>query len=341
MKTKQKSWKIITLAAALATGLTACASPGQEAPQAAPQSGDEKNKLTIALDWYPNAVHSFLYVAEEKGYFADENLDVHIQMPSDTNDPLKLAAAGQVDLAISYQTQVISARAEDIPVVAVAALVRHPLNAIMTRQDSGLDSPEKLAGKVIGYPSIPFNEAIVRTAVKEAGGDDSGLSFVDIGFDIVPALTAKQVDAVVGGYINHEQLILEKHGVAVHAFQPESVGVPDYYELVLVTSDANAEDKKDAIAAFLRATSQAQEYVKAHKEEALDLLLAKQAQEFPLEEDIEQKSLDILIPLMDAGDQPFGHQTLESWQTMIDWMKERELISKPLQAEEIMQNIAY
>jgi putative hydroxymethylpyrimidine transport system substrate-binding protein len=226
-------------------------------------------------------------------------------------------------------------------VVSVAALVRHPLNAIMTRQDSGLDSPEKLEGKVIGYPSIPFNEAIVRTAVREAGGDDAGLSFVDIGFDIVPALTGKQVDAVVGGYINHEQLILEKNGIAVNAFKPSSFGVPDYYELVLVTSDENLEEKKQAIEAFMRAASKGQEYVEANKAEALDLLLAKQAQEFPLEEDIETKSLDILLPLMDAGEQPFGSQSLESWQTMIDWMQSRELIANPVKADEVMQNIEF
>lgn len=334
------TWTKTIMALTLATGLAACGnqagtSPSPSAPEA---KGGEPTELTIALDWYPNAVHSFLYAAEDQGFFKEENLKVNLQMPSDSNDPLKMAAAGKVDLAISYQPQVVQARSEGIPVISVGALVRHPLNVIMTRKDSGIDTPQQLAGKNIGYPSIPLDESIVRTVVKQAGGDDSGLSFTDIGFDIVPALTAKKVDAVVGGYINHEQLILEKNGVAVNAFKPFEFGVPDYYELVLTTSDDTLGKKQQAIEALLRAIAKGQDYVKNNKEKALDLLLAKQAGEFPLEKDIETKSLDILIPLMDAGDKPFGYQTAESWQTLIDWMKSEKLITTDVKAEQVMRD---
>jgi putative hydroxymethylpyrimidine transport system substrate-binding protein len=335
----KKSWKTIVLALSMATGLAACSSPTEPAPGESAGANNQPTELTVALDWYPNAVHSFLYAAQEQGYFKEENLNVHLQMPSDSNDPLKMVAAGKVDLAISYQTQVVQARAEGIPVVSVAALVRHPLNAIMTRQDSGLDSPEKLAGKTIGFPSIPFNESIVRTVVKHAGGDDSGLTFVDIGFDIVPALTGKKVDAVVGGYINHEQLILEKNGIQVNVFPPTKYGVPDYYELVLTTSDEQYEQKKAAFEAFMRAAAKGQQYVKENPKPALDLLLKGQAKEFPLEEDIETKSLEVLLPLMDAGDKPFGYQTEESWQALIDWMKEKNLITGDVKATEIMRTL--
>ncbi|CAM3552203.1 MULTISPECIES: ABC transporter substrate-binding protein [Brevibacillus] len=341
MRTK-KTWMTIFLAFSMVTGLAACSTSTISKPETngSAEGNTQATELTVALDWYPNAVHSFLYAAQEQGYFKDENLNVHLQMPSDSNDPLKMVAAGQVDLAISYQTQLVAARAEGIPVLSVAALVRHPLNAIMTRKDSGLDSPEKLAGKAIGYPSIPFNESIVRTAVKHAGGDDSGLSFVDIGFDIVPALTGKKVDAVVGGYINHEQLILEKNGIELHVFPPTEFGVPDYYELVLTTSDDQYEQKKAVIEAFMRAAAKGQQYVKDNPKAALDLLLAKQAQEFPLEEDIETKSLETLLPLMDAEDKPFGYQTEESWQTLIDWMKEKSLITGEVKADQVMRNLS-
>lgn len=339
--TAKKTWMTIVLAVSMITGLAACSTSTTSKPETdrSAEGNKQATKLTVALDWYPNAVHSFLYAAQEQGYFEEENLDVHLQMPSDSNDPLKMVAAGKVDLAISYQTQLVAARAQGVPVLSVAALVRHPLNAIMTRKDSGLDSPEKLAGKAIGYPSIPFNESIVRTAVQHAGGDDSGLSFVDIGFDIVPALTGKKVDAVVGGYINHEQLILEKNGIELSVFSPTSFGVPDYYELVLATSDDQYEQKKAVFDAFLRAAAKGQQFVKDNPKAALDLLLAKQAQAFPLEKDIETKSLEILLPLMDAGDKPFGHQTEESWQTLINWMKEKGLITGEVKADQVMRNV--
>jgi len=340
MKSMQK-WSKTVAALLLGAGLAACGNQsgaGQAAPGATQAS--EPTELTVALDWYPNAVHSFLYAAEEQGYFQAEKLKVNLQMPSDSNDPLKMAAAGKVDLAISYQPQVVQARSEGIPVVSVGALVRHPLNIIMTRQDSGIDMPQELAGKNVGYPSMPLDESIVRNVVKEAGGDDSGISFTDIGFDIVPALTGKKVDAVVGGYKNHEQLILEKNGVPVNVFAPTDFGVPDYYELVVTTSDDTLAKKQQALEAFMRAAAKGQGYVKANKEKALDLLLSKQANEFPLEEDIETKSLDILLPLMDAGDKPFGSQTAESWQTLIDWMKKEQLITQDVKTDEVMRDLA-
>ncbi len=328
----------IALPVLLAAGLAACGSQTAGTNQPAP-SADEPVELTIALDWYPNAVHSFLYAAEEQGYFKEENLKVNLQMPSDSNDPLKMVAAGKVDAAISYQPQVVQARSEDIPVVSIAAVVRHPLNVIMTRQDSGISNPKDLAGKNIGYPSMPLDESIVRTVVKKAGGDDSGLKFTDIGFDIVPALTSKNVDAVVGGYINHEQVIMEKNGIPVNVIKPSDFGVPDYYELVIATSDDTLGKKQQALEAFLRAAAKGQAYVAKNKEKALQLLLSKQAKEFPLEEDVEKKSLEILLPLMDAGDKPFGSQTAESWQTLIDWMKQEKLIKQDVNAEQVMKNL--
>lgn len=104
------------------------------------------------LDWYPNAVHSFLYAAEAEGYFAEEGLEVEIQMPADTNDALKLVAAGKVDLALSYQPQVLMARGEQIPVKSIAALVRHPLNHLMVAADSGITRPESCPAS---KPDIP------------------------------------------------------------------------------------------------------------------------------------------------------------------------------------------
>jgi putative hydroxymethylpyrimidine transport system substrate-binding protein len=341
MKWNRKRLTFSLFSLLLAGSMTACSAETAVTNQQAEQpSSAEPQELTIALDWYPNAVHSFLYAAEEQGYFKEENLKVTLQMPSDANDPLKLAAAGKVDAAISYQTQMVQARSEGLPVVSIAALVRHPLNVVMVRKDSGIQSPKDLAGKQIGYPSIPLDESIVRNMVKADGGDDSGLTFTDIGFDIVPALTGKKVDAVVGGYINHEKLILEKNGIPVEAFDMRQYGVPDYYELVLATSDETVTKKEQALAAFLRAAAKGQAYVQQNKEAALKLLLSKQAKEFPLEADVETKSLDILLPLMNAGSEPFGKQSAESWQTLIDWMKKEKLITNDVKVDAVMKHVS-
>ena len=91
--------------------------------------GTELKEVSIMLDWYPNAVHSYLYVAEEKGYFEEEGVKVDIQFPANPTDPLNLAAAGKITLGLYYQPDVIMARAnENLPVKSVASIVRTPLN---------------------------------------------------------------------------------------------------------------------------------------------------------------------------------------------------------------------
>ncbi|GLX68774.1 ABC transporter substrate-binding protein [Paenibacillus glycanilyticus] len=326
----------LALSVAFALLLTACSSKNETGNAAALP---KKQELTVLLDWYPNAVHTFLYAAEEEGYFAEEGLTVKLQTPADTNDALKLVATGKADLALSYQTQVAVARSEDIPVVSVGAIVRHPLNQLFVSEGTGITTPKDLEGKKIGYPSLPLDEAMVNTMVKADGGDPSKLNYVDIGWDLIPAMTTKRVDGIIGGYINHEKLLLEKEGEKLVAFNPADYGVPDYYELVLTASEKELGSNSDAIKRFLAAAAKGQAYTASHPDEALKLLLDKQSSDFPLDADIEKQSLDILLPLMDAGNEPFGSQSAESWNGIIGWLTEHGQIKKPVKAEDAFRNL--
>lgn len=340
MKQTMKKWLGAFVALTLAGTLTACAEKESTKENTDGATGDKApQELSLVLDWYPNAVHSFIYAAEEQGYFKEENLKVDIRMPSDASDPLKLVAAGQVDAAISYETQLIQARSEDVPVKSIAALVRHPLNVMMVREDSGINSPKDLAGKNIGYPAIPIDENFARDMIVRDGGDAAGTKYTDIGWDIVPSLTGKKVDAVIGGYKNHELLILEKNGIQVKSFELTDYGVPDFYELVLATGDKTLEEKRPALEALVRALTKGQQYVEANKEAALNSLLEKQSADFPLEADIEKQSLDILVPLMNAGDKPFGYQDQAVWKEMADYMLTNKIITKDVNVDDVMVNL--
>lgn len=314
------------MAAAMLVGAGCAKKETGGAPDASQTGKDGKaaaaTELTVLLDWYPNAVHSFLFAAEEQGYFKEEGLKVNLTTPADTNDALKLVAAGKADLALSYQMQVAISRAENIPIVSLAAIVRHPLNQLFVSEASGIRSPKDLAGKKIGYPSIPLDEAFVNTMVQSDGGDPKKLAYVDIGWDLIPALSTKKVDAIIGGYINHEKLLLEKEGIKLVTFDPSRYGVPDYYELVLTSSEESYKAKKQAFEAFWRAAAKGQEYVKNNPDKALKALLDKQNKDFPLDPDIEKKSLEILLPLMDAGKDKFGLQTEQSWKSVTDWLRQ-------------------
>jgi putative hydroxymethylpyrimidine transport system substrate-binding protein len=329
---------VLTLALAAITGCTS-KEPADAGQKEAGQTEAVQTELTVLLDWYPNAVHTFLYAAEEQGYFEEAGLKVKLQTPADTNDAIKLVATGKADLALSYQMQVAISRSEDIPVVSVAAIVRHPLNQLFALESSGVHSPKDLIGTTVGYPSIPLDQAIVNTMVQTDGGDPSKLKYVDVGWDLIPSMTTKKVGSIIGGYVNHEKLLLEKEGEKLITFDPSKFGVPDYYELVLTASEDGLKNNSDAIKKFIEAAAKGQAYTVIHPDQALKILLDKQNKEFPLDADIEKKSLDILLPLMDAGSEPFGSQSEQSWSSIINWLKEHGQIKKDVQAEQVFRNL--
>lgn len=315
--------------------LSAC---GKEAAEKKGGSNEKLQKVSLMLDWYPNAVHSFLFAAEEKGYFKQQGLDVDIQMPADTNDPLKLVAANQMDMALSYQPQVLVARSEDIPVQSFGAIVRHPLNQLMVQADGPIQSPKDLAGKTIGYPSIPLDEAIVQTMVKADGGNAEKIKMVDVGWDLIPAMATKKTDALIGGYINHEKLLLDKEGHPMRTLNPADFGVPDYYELVLVASEKGLKEKPAVFKKFMAAITEGQKYVQSHPEDGLSILMNHEDKTSPLEKDVETKSLQILLPLMDAKEKPFGYQDPETWKNTAQWLKDNKVIKPTVQAGDAFIN---
>ena len=331
--------KLWILASILLLILTACGNNKEETTKKETNKKEELEKVSLMLDWYPNAVHSFLFVAEEKGYFKEQGLDVDIQMPADTNDPLRLVAADQIDMAISYQPQVLVARGEDIPVQSFAALVRHPLNQLMVHADSPIQSPKDLQGKTIGYPSIPLDEAIIETMVKTDGGNGKEAKMVDVGWDLIPTMATKKTDALIGGYINHEKLLLEKEGYPIRTLNPSDYGVPDYYELVLVASEKGLKENPEVYKKFMAAITKGQQEVQENPEDSLAILLKNEDKSSPLDKDIETKSLEILLPLMDAKDKPFGYQEDATWAKVSKWLYDNKVITKEVKPKDAFINI--
>jgi putative hydroxymethylpyrimidine transport system substrate-binding protein len=334
-----KKWFYIALCLPLLL-LSGCGIGTKNNQENSTKSSNKKlQKVSLMLDWYPNAVHSLLYVAQENGYFKEQGLDVDIKMPADTNDPLKMVAADQVDIAISYQPEVLIARDENIPVQSFGALVRHPLNTLMVPANGDINSPKDLAGKTVGYPSIPLDEAIVNTMVKNDGGNPSKVKMVDVGWDLIPAMATKKTDAIIGGYINHEKLLLDKQGHPMNTLNPTQYGVPDYYELVLVASEKGLKEKPEVFKKFMKAISKGQKYVQEHPQKGLSILMKHEDKTSPLDNAIETKSLQILLPLMDAKDKPFGYQDPATWDKVATWLYDNKVIKTQVKAKDAYKNL--
>ncbi|HEY3367944.1 MAG TPA: ABC transporter substrate-binding protein [Symbiobacteriaceae bacterium] len=316
---------LLLLAVAL---LTACSKPAAPAPAAsatpAPAPAPAPTALkpvSLVLDWYPNAAHAFILAAQEQGFFKAEGLTVDLKMPAENpTDGIKLVGAGKETFALYYQPDVLLARGEGIPIVSVAAIVRHPLNGIMVPTASGIKSPKDLVGKQVGYPGIPLNESMVKTMVTTNGGDPAKVTLTDVSFDLIPAIATKQVPAIAGGFLNHEKLVLEKQGIPMTYFAPTDFGVPNYYELVLIAGEQTVKQDRATVDAFWRALAKGQDWVKKNPDAAVKLLVAKQSKDFPLEADVETQSLQILLKLMEDPGVPFGAQSQQDWTKVAAWM---------------------
>ncbi|EIT85739.1 NMT1/THI5 like domain-containing protein [Fictibacillus macauensis ZFHKF-1] len=331
MKSWVKAPLLLTLCIVLALG--ACSSKDDK------KNGKNLTTVTVMLDWYPNAVHTALYDAIEKGYFEKEGLDVEVKMPAETNDPIKLVAANKIDIAISYQTQVIVSRAQDIPVVSIGAVVRHPLDYLMVKSSSGIKRPKDLEGKVLGSSSAPVGEALIDTVIKHDGGDPTKVKKRDVGFNLIPSLATDRVDAIDGAYINHEKILLEKEGHKITAFNPAEYGVPDYYELVAIASEEGISKNKEMYKKFWRALSKGQENTKKNPDKTLQQLLQHEDKSFKLDADVEKKSLQVLLPLMDSGKKPFGYQEEASWRDVAHWMYKQGAAKRDIDVKKAFVNI--
>ena len=151
------------------------------------QSDGELRELTVVLDWYPNALHAFLYQAEQAGYFAEEGLTVNIQPPAGVNDAMSMVAAGpRGDRPVLPAGRDPGAgRAGRAGQVDRVRSCRAPLNIILSLKDKDITEPADLVGKTVGYAGTELCEALVRSIMEHSGADASSVELVDVGFDLM------------------------------------------------------------------------------------------------------------------------------------------------------------
>ncbi len=284
-------------------------------------------KLTLMLDWFPNVDHLPIYVARHQGFFAQQGLDIDILSPSDTSDALKLAAAGQVDIAISYEPQTIIAAAKGLEITVMGRLIEHPLTTLLFLKGKGIETPGDLSGKKIGY-TVPGLMDVLLDAFARLNAVEN-YSAINVGFSIVQSLTAGKVDAVMGPFKTYETVTMAHKGYEVGYFELEKWGIPDYDELVLVTSRKTMNQKRDAMSKISLILDRAIQYVRANPEKALEHYF----EEVPeADRKIERDAFALTMPYY------AHHQTLEvdRWQQFADFALKYGLIDKPVDAKSIL-----
>lgn len=302
----------------------------------------ELEEFNVVLDWYPNAVHCFIYNAIEKGYYAEEGLKVNILFPSNPNDGMSLPAVGKADAGIYYlQSAVETIANQGLEAKAIGTIVQKPLNIILSLKEKGIEKPADLSGKTIGYSGQPSSEILVKSIVESGGKTMDDIKLVDVGFDLINSMTTGNVDATIGAMANHEVPAMKEAGFDVNYFYiNDNTDIPEYYELVFMAGDKLIKENPEKLQKFMRASKKGFEDMKNNPEESLKILLANQNKEnFPLVESVEKESINMLLPLMETENAEFLSQDNGIWQKNIDWMLEKGIISKSIKVEDIVVNL--
>jgi putative hydroxymethylpyrimidine transport system substrate-binding protein len=223
-------------------------------------------KLTVLLDWFVNPDHAALVIAQERGLFEKAGLSVELVAPADPSAPPRLVAAGQADLAITYQPQLHVQVAQGLPLVRIATLAETPLNALVALRDGPVKTIADLKGKTVGFSVGGFEDAVLAAMLKTQGLSLADVKLVNINFALSPSLFAGKVDAVIGAFRNFELNQMDIEGQPGIAFYPEENGVPPYDELVLVAQ--KGRENEPAFARFVAVLEEATLWLTNHPQEA-------------------------------------------------------------------------
>ena len=315
--------RMTALLAVLAVGLAGCG----EKKNTLSGSASSAQQLTLMLDWFPNADHVGVYQALANGDFAQAGLDVHVQVPSDPSLPLKLLAAGKVDVAISYEPEVLLARQQGAQIVSVGAIVQKPLTSIVSLASKHITTPAQLRGKRVGDAGIPYQHAYLTTILQHAGVPVSSVKETNVGDNLVPALLSGKIDAVLGAYWNYEAIQLAQMHKRTNVIRMDQVGVPSYNELVVVVRANTIINHPDVIRRFVQALARGYESARANPSGAVQNLVKASP---GLDPKLQLASVKATLPVFfPAGSHPWGWQDPSQWNAYGQWMLSNHLISNP------------
>lgn len=248
---------IVSLAAA---AFAALAAPVQAA-----------DRLTVLLDWFVNPDHAPLVIAEERGLFAEYGLEVELVAPADPSAPPRLVAAGQGDIAITYQPNLHLQVKEGLPLTRIGTLVETPLNSLVVLDDGPIQEIADLKGGTIGFSVGGFEDALLGAMLEHHGLALDDVELVNVSFSLSPSVIAGRVDAVIGAYRNFELNQMDIEGHPGRAFYPEEHGVPAFDELIYVVRNDMLDD--DRLSRFIAATEDATIWLTNHPDAAWELFV--------------------------------------------------------------------
>jgi ABC-type nitrate/sulfonate/bicarbonate transport system substrate-binding protein len=303
-RTRTRAW---LLAALIPLFLAACGT--------SPNSPSNLTKVSLALDYTPNTNHTGIYVAQQKGWYQQQGLDLNI-IPYGQTSPEALVASGKADFAVSYEEYVTLAHVSGQDLVSIAAIIQHNTSGLAVRADSGITRPSQLAGKIYGSFGSPFEPYVISDVINCDGGHVTPEQIKNtsplLSDDGLASLKTKKID-YVWIYYGWEGIEFQRDNFKFTYFPVSSYCVPDYYTPVIITSGAFIKNHPDLVRKFMAATAQGYNYAIAHPDDAANILINAVAPGTFSDTGLVTQSQEYLSQQYAKDAPKWGYQTLEKW----------------------------
>ncbi len=298
-----------------------------------PSKGQEQQEVRLLLPFRPDVQFAPFYIAMDRGYFADEGLNVFFEhMPE--NEAVTIVGAGEAPFAVVSGEQVLLARAQDIPIVYVLAWWQDYPVAVAYPAESDIDSIEDLVGKKIGIPGLYGASYIgFRALLSSAGISETDTILDSIGYNQIEAMLAGQEDAIVV-YANNEPIQLQAQNFPVKVLK-----VADYVHLSsngLISSERMITDHPDLVRSMVAATLKGIEDTIQDPEAAFEI-----SKEFV--EGLDQADQEVMLRVLQESilfwqADHLGRSNPEAWENMYAILLEMELLESELDLQEAFTN---
>lgn len=317
MITRRHRVAIVTVAVGIvlaACGGSSTGTASQPSTSGATPSDDiaarDGRPFTVMLDWTPNTNHAGLYVAQERGWYADAGLDVQIIQPGEQGG-LPALASGDAAVAVSVQEAVTPARAQGAPVVSIAAIITSNTSSLVALADDGIDRPADLAGHRYGGFGGELETELVTTLVACDGGDPDAVEFVEVGNVDYRAGLERDFFDFVWIFEGWDGIRLEQAGLDITSlpFADHFDCIPNWYTPLLATSERMIAEEPAVLRAFMEATARGYRTAIDDPDAAADALLAGAPE---LDEELVRASAAYLADRY-APDGPWGMQEAAVW----------------------------
>lgn len=302
------------------------------------QSKDNIEKITVALDWFPNTNHTGLYVAKDQGFYEEENLEVNIVQPSE-GGTAQLIAAGQSDFGISYQEEVTVARSQNIPIVAIAAIIQHNTSGFASAKsdDSSINiiNPKDFENKSYGGWGSPSETSMLKALMEKHNADFEKVNMVNIGDTDFFTSLENGIDFswIYYGWTGIEA---ELKGINLNFIKlvDEDKSL-DFYTPVIISNEEQINTNPELVKKFLRATAKGYEFAINNPDEAAQILTALVPE---LPQDLVQASQNYLAPEYLSDASYWGEMNADRWKDYANFMYENKLIEKNIDTKKAFTN---